>query len=81
MSPHPFALPVTPACRLWALSMPTLDEAFHQAAVNLEEDLRQIDAGDVEASPFSRAVIAGAVAAWKHPESIQTGSAATDNGG
>jgi hypothetical protein len=61
--------------------MTALDEAFHAAAVNLEEELRKIDAGEVEASPFGRALIAGAVSAWKQPQGVETGPVTPDTGG
>ena len=60
--------------------MPTLDEALHQAAVNLEEDLRQIDAGEVQASPFKRAVIAGVVNPRKLPAPTESGGYSVDSG-
>lgn len=58
--------------------MTSLDEAFHAAAVALEEDLRKIDAGEEHASPFKRALIAGAIRAWKLPSEHESGGFSVD---
>lgn len=53
--------------------MPDLQDALHEAAVALEEDIRQIDSGEVEATPARRAFLAGAIRAWKQPRENENG--------
>jgi hypothetical protein len=47
--------------------MTAINQAFHAAAEALEEDLRKIDAGDLQATPERRAFLVGAIKAWKRP--------------
>lgn len=53
--------------------MTAMSEAFSAAAEALEEDVRKIDAGEVEATPEHRAFLAGAIKAWKRPAEAETG--------
>lgn len=55
-----------------------LARAFHLAALNLEEDLRKIDAGEITATPERRAFLSGAVHAWKLPAGVESGGLPVD---
>lgn len=61
--------------------MTTMDEAFRAAALALEDDLRKIDAGEIQATPARRAFIAGAVRGWKRSSAEATGQRAEETGG
>ncbi|MFJ5861497.1 hypothetical protein ACIQCM_08735 [Pseudarthrobacter sp. NPDC092439] len=63
------------------MMVPGLAQALHEAAVRLEEDLRQIEAGEVEASPERRAFLTGAVRAWKLPGGSESGGLPVDAAG
>lgn len=60
------------------MTMQNLQEAFQAAAARLEDDIRKIDAGELEATPEHRAFLAGAVNAWTRPASTETGGYPVD---
>ncbi|ABK02749.1 hypothetical protein Arth_1355 [Arthrobacter sp. FB24] len=58
--------------------MANLQEAFQAAAARLAEDIRKIDAGELDATPAHRAFLDGAVKAWTQPAVTESGGYSVD---
>jgi hypothetical protein len=52
---------------------------LHAAALILEEDVRKIDAGELEATPAQRAFLAGAAKGLKLPGSVESSGLPVDD--
>jgi hypothetical protein len=60
------------------MTLTAMNEAFHAAAAKLEDDVRKIDAGEIEATAEHRAFLTGAIKAWKRPAGVETGGYPVD---
>jgi hypothetical protein len=52
---------------------------LHAAALVLEEDIRKIDAGELQATPAQRAFLAGAAKGLKLPGGVESGGLQVDD--